>query len=133
MIVDRVKTKKILIVDDEPNIVLALKYLLQDEGYQTREAYDGQSGFSIALEWKPDLAMLDIMMPEIDGLEVARRIRNQTDLNNVQILFLTAKGTSADRIEGYQAGAELYIVKPFDNNHILEKVAELLDVENSFT
>jgi len=51
----------------------------------------------------------------------------------VQILFLTAKGTSADRIEGYQAGAELYIVKPFDNNHILEKVAELLDVENSFT
>ena len=123
------RAKKILIVDDEPNIVLALKYLLEDEGYEINECYDGQSGFQTTLDWKPDLVLLDVMMPGLDGYSVARKIREKLELQDIQIIFLTAKGTARDKMEGYDSGAELYIVKPFDNEHIIEKVGEVLGTE----
>lgn len=121
------RAKKILIVDDEPNIVLALKYLLQDEGYDTCECYDGDSALQQARQWQPDLVLLDVMMPGMDGLMVAKQIRENENMDHVPIIFLTAKGTSRDKLEGYEAGAELYLVKPFDNENIISKVAELLE------
>lgn len=119
---------KILIVDDEPNIVLALRYLMEGEGYQTNYCYDGETALELVTKIIPDLVILDVMMPGLDGFSVAKQIRNQTILDNTSIIFLTAKGTSADKIEGYDSGAESYIVKPFDNDEILEKVKEVLSL-----
>ncbi|MFZ1581297.1 MAG: response regulator [Saprospiraceae bacterium] len=121
-------SKRILIVDDEPNIVLALKYLMEDVGFEVHCAYNGESAVDMALELVPDLIILDVMMPGRDGFSVAKYIRNQEELSHTIILFLTAKGTSQDKMEGYDSGAESYIVKPFDNDEIVFKVQEALGV-----
>lgn len=118
--------KKILIVDDEPNIVLALKTLLDDQKYVIEYCYDGTSAIEYLHYSKPDLVLLDVMMPGIDGYSVAKYIRNEPSLDHTNIIFLTAKGTKEDKMEGYDSGAEYYIVKPFDNEDVLSKVNELL-------
>ena len=94
-------SKKIMIVDDEPNIVLALKFLMEDEGYDVHYCYDGETAVENVMKVTPDLTA---------------------------IIFLTAKGASKDKIEGYDSGAETYIVKPFDNDEIVAKVREVLSV-----
>lgn len=119
--------KKILLVDDEPNIVLALQYLMEDEGFEVHCCYDGETAISMVGDLMPNACILDVMMPGIDGYTVAKFIRNQEHLNDTSIIFLTAKGTSTDRMEGYDSGAESYIVKPFDNDQILDKVRELFN------
>lgn len=124
-----VNRKKILIVDDEPNIVLAIQYILDDIRFEVFTASDGESGLKLATSIHPDLIILDVMMPGIDGYEVGKKIRNMETMDDVQILFLTAKGTRPDKEEGYASGAELYLVKPFDNDELLEKVLYLLDLE----
>ncbi len=121
-------SKKILIVDDEPNIVLALKYLMEDAGFDVYCAYNGDEAVDIVSDLMPDLIILDVMMPGRDGFSVAKYIRNREELSNTIILFLTAKGTSKDKMQGYDSGAESYIVKPFDNDEIVEKVQEALGV-----
>ncbi|MBK8625983.1 MAG: response regulator [Saprospiraceae bacterium] len=118
--------KKIMIVDDEPNIVLALKYLLEEEGFDVHCYYDGDTAIENVAKVVPDLIILDVMMPGKDGFSVAKYIRNQSSLENTAIIFLTAKGTSQDKIEGYDSGAESYIVKPFDNDEIVAKVHDIL-------
>jgi len=121
-------SKKIMIVDDEPNIVLALKFLMEEEGFDVKYFYDGDTAIENVTKVVPDLIILDVMMPGKDGFSVAKYIRNQPALENTAIIFLTAKGTSKDKIEGYDAGAESYIVKPFDNDEIVSKVHEVLGV-----
>lgn len=121
--------KKILIVDDEPNIVLALRLLMEDEGYEVHYCYDGETAVQVVGKIIPDLIVLDVMMPGIDGFSVAKFIRNQEKLENTAILFLTAKGTSQDKMEGYDSGAESYIVKPFDNEVIVAKVYDILSLK----
>ena len=118
--------KKVLIVDDEPNIVLALRMLLEDEGYDIEYCYDGITGIENLDGFRPDLVLLDVMMPGIDGFTLAKYIRGKNHLDHTNIIFLTAKGTKDDKMEGYDSGAESYIVKPFDNDAVLEKVKELL-------
>ena len=118
--------KSILIVDDEPNIVLALRVLLEDQGYEIDYCYDGTSAIEYLNSFRPDLVLLDVMMPGVDGFTVAKHIRNIENLEHTIIIFLTAKGTKDDKMEGYDSGAEYYIVKPFDNDKILAKVSELL-------
>ncbi len=120
--------KKILIVDDEPNIVLALRYLLEEEGFQVSYCYDGETALRMLTEFIPDLVVLDIMMPGMDGYSVAKFIRNQEVLDKSLIIFLTAKGTTQDKMEGYDSGAEVYIVKPFDNDEFVARVHEVLSV-----
>lgn len=122
-------SKKIMIVDDEPNIVLALKFLMEEEGFDVSCYYDGESAVENVIKIIPDLIILDVMMPGRDGFSVAKYIRNQPILENTAIIFLTAKGTSQDKMEGYNSGAESYMVKPFDNDEIVAKVYEVLGVK----
>ena len=114
------KKKKILIVDDEKPIVEILTYNLQKEGYETIEAYDGEQAITLALTKKPDLILLDIMLPKVDGLTVCKRIRHT--LSNVPILILSAKDEEIDKILGLELGADDYITKPFSVRELMARV-----------
>lgn len=119
--------KTILIVDDEQTIVDILVYNLRKEGYNTIEASDGISAVDIALKEKPDLILLDIMLPKLDGLSVCKRIKNSL---NVPILMLTAKDGEIDKILGLELGADDYITKPFSVRELVARVkANLRKVE----
>lgn len=102
------ETKKVLVVDDEQAIIDVLVYNLQKEGYETLEATDGVTAVNIALEQKPDLMLLDIMLPKMDGLTVCKRVKNYL---NIPILMLTAKDAEIDKIVGLELGADDYITK----------------------
>lgn len=119
--------KTILIVDDEPPIRDILVYNLEKEGYKTIEASDGVTAVNIALEQSPDLILLDIMLPKLDGLSVCKRIKNSL---NVPILMLTAKDGEIDKILGLELGADDYITKPFSVRELVARVkANLRKVE----
>ncbi|MBE5806231.1 MAG: response regulator transcription factor [Clostridiales bacterium] len=111
--------KTILIVDDEQPIVDILVYNLQREGYETLEANDGEEGVKIALEKKPDLILLDIMLPKMDGLAVCKRIRHSL---NIPILMLSAKDEEIDKILGLELGADDYVTKPFSVRELMARV-----------
>lgn len=110
---------KILIVDDEPNIVDILKANLEREGYETIEAYDGEVALKKGLEESPDLILLDCMLPLMDGFEVCRRLRHKT---SVPIIMLTAKTEEIDKIVGLELGADDYVTKPFSVREVIARV-----------
>ncbi len=115
----KVDTKTILIVDDEQPIIDILVYNLKKEGYSTIEASDGLTAIDMALEQKPDLILLDIMLPKLDGLSVCKRIKNSL---NVPIIMLTAKDGEIDKILGLELGADDYITKPFSVRELVARV-----------
>ena len=116
---EMITEKTILIVDDEKPIVDILVYNLEKEGYKTIEANDGISAVNIALEQRPDLILLDIMLPKLDGLTVCKKIKNAL---NVPILMLTAKDSEIDKILGLELGADDYITKPFSVRELVARV-----------
>ena len=117
---------KILVVDDEPNIVLILEFLLQREGYHVEKAYNGLQALELANTFLPDIIVLDVMMPGMDGFEVARKMRSNPVLESAKIVFLTAKGTQRDKESGYANGAEYYMIKPFDNDEFVNTINEIM-------
>ena len=116
--------ERILIVEDETPMCTALADLLAGEGYRPLTAADGESGLRRALEDKPDLILLDVMLPKLDGFAVCTELRRLT--NNVPVLMLTAKGQIEDRVTGLDAGADDYLVKPFSTAELLARVRALL-------
>lgn len=111
--------KKVLIVDDERNIVEILKFNLQKDGFDTLEAYDGEAGLEMALSQKPDLILLDIMLPKMDGFTVCRKIRQ---VQSTPILMLTAKEEEVDKVLGLELGADDYITKPFSPRELMARI-----------
>ena len=116
--------KKILIVEDEQNIVDILSFNLGREGYDTVEAYDGPTGLKLALEENPDLILLDLMLPGMDGFDVCRQIRQAGQAT--PILMLTAREEEADKVLGLELGADDYITKPFDAKEVLARIKAVL-------
>lgn len=117
---------RVLIVDDEPNIVLALELLMKKEGYEVHTVADGDRAVQAARELRPDLILLDIMIPKMDGYAVCQKIRSDADLKGISIIMLTAKGREVEREKGLALGADLYITKPFSTRQVVLKVKELL-------
>jgi len=120
--------KKILIADDNENIREALTYLLEDEGYSLSTAKDGAETLVKTRELHPDILFLDIMMPEINGYDVCRIIKNDPELKRIYVIMLTAKGQVAEQERGRAAGADEYIVKPFSPMEILAKIKDILKI-----
>lgn len=117
---------KVLVADDEPNIVISLEYLLKREGYTVTVAKDGQEALdAIALE-RPDLVLLDVMMPRKSGFEVCQAVRANEALQSIKILMLTAKGRDTDVAKGLALGADGYMTKPFSTRELVSKVAQML-------
>jgi two-component system response regulator MprA len=117
---------KVLVVDDEDNIIELIRLGLRYEGFQVEVASDGEQGITLAQRINPDLVILDLMMPGIDGLEVTRRLRSNPTTRDVPILMLTAKDEVGDRILGLQTGADDYLTKPFDFYELLERIKAIL-------
>jgi DNA-binding response OmpR family regulator len=120
------KDIKILIVDDEPNIVVAIEFLLIQAGYTIEKAFNGQEAMEKVTSFNPNIIVLDVMMPEMDGFETARQIRLMEGKDDIRIVFLTAKGTQQDRKTGYSVGGEIYLIKPFDNDILVSTIDELV-------
>lgn len=118
--------KKVLIVDDEPNILMSLEFLMKKQGYKVFIARDGHEALDIIRQETPDLIILDIMMPEVDGYEVCRHIRESNEFPQTRIVFLSAKSKSSEIEKGYQIGADLYITKPFSTRNLVKSIQELL-------
>jgi two-component system alkaline phosphatase synthesis response regulator PhoP len=117
--------KKILIADDNENIREALTYLLEDEGYKLWLAKDGADALRKVREIHPDILFLDIMMPEINGYDVCRTIKNDPELKKTYVIMLTAKGQVSEQERGKEVGADEYIVKPFSPMQILSKIKKI--------
>ena len=119
--------KKILIVDDEPGIVVALQFLMEQQGYNVTTAESGEFALDLIYQFKPDLILLDIMLPGIDGWEVCEIVRLNPDYQNIRIIFLTAKTREVDIAKGLTLGGDAYFTKPFSNVELVAKVKELLE------
>ena len=123
---DDVVEGKILLVEDDQNIARLISYNLDKNGYDCRIAVDGEQGFNMVKEFKPDLIISDIMMPEVDGFEFRTMLMEEEDYKNIPFIFLTAKGAEEDILKGYELGIQDYIVKTSSPKVILAKVAALL-------
>ena len=119
--------KEILIVDDEPGVVVPVQFLMEQQGYKVIIANSGEDALALIYKYKPNLVLLDIMLPGIDGYEVCEIVRLNANYRDVNIVFLTAKGREAEIAKGLALGADAYITKPFSNAALVAKVKELLE------
>ena len=117
---------KILIADDEPNILISLEYLMKREGFDVTLARDGQEAIDAILRDRPDLVLLDVMMPRKTGLEVCQEVRADPQLQGLLILMLTAKGRDTDVAKGLALGADAYVTKPFSTKDLVARVRSML-------
>lgn len=118
--------KKVLIADDEPNIVISLEFLMQRNGYEVMTAPDGEQALRLLDAFRPDLILLDIMLPLRNGFEVCQRIREHPGWKNTRIVMLTAKGREVEVTKGLALGADVYITKPFSTQELLASVRQLI-------
>ena len=118
--------KSILIVEDESGVVVAIQFLMEQLGYSVLVAEKGEDALDLVYQYKPDLVLLDIMLPGMSGWEVCECIRTNPEYRNVKIVFLTARGDEAEIARGLALGANAYITKPFNNDYLIAKVKALL-------
>ncbi|MBF0272903.1 MAG: response regulator [Magnetococcales bacterium] len=121
---------EILIVDDAPNIVLSLEFLMKKEGFSVRSVGDGDAALQAVEERKPDLVLLDVMIPKKNGYEVCEAIRADSRYQGVRIIMLTAKGREVEQEKGLALGADDYVTKPFATRELVLKVREMLGLKN---
>lgn len=119
-------TRRILIVDDEPNIVASLEFLMRGDDYDVRVARNGEEALLLAERFRPDLVLLDVMMPQRSGFEVCRRIRENPSFRDMKIVMLTARGRDVERDKGLKSGANAYVTKPFSTKELMITVRGLL-------
>ena len=119
-------SQSILIVDDESYIVTSLSYVMKNAGFEVDSAGDGEEALEKVKAKAPDLVILDIMMPKLDGFEVCKAIRANPDWNSVRIIMLTAKGRDSEREKGLELGADDYLTKPFSTRDILQRAKDVL-------
>jgi DNA-binding response OmpR family regulator len=118
---------RILIVDDEPNIVISLEYLMKKEGFDIAVATDGDAALRQAADFRPDLILLDVMMPKKSGFEVCQALRADPAQAAVKIIMLTAKGRETEVVKGLALGADAYITKPFSTQNLVVRIKSLLE------
>lgn len=118
--------KKILLVDDEPNIIMSLEYTFKKQNFEVFIARDGQEALEILKTEQPDLIILDIMMPNVDGYATIESVKKNEKLSNCKVIFLSAKNKESDIEKGMQLGADAYMTKPFSIKKLVEQVNELL-------
>ncbi|MCX7662927.1 MAG: response regulator [Tepidimonas fonticaldi] len=121
--------KRVLIVDDEPNILISLEFLMKREGYEVQVARDGEEGLALAGSWRPDVVLLDVMMPRKSGFDVCQAIRADAALAGMRIVMLTAKGRDTDVAKGIALGADAYLTKPFSTQELVRRVRELMGAQ----
>jgi len=119
-------SKRVLIADDEPNIVTPLEFLMEQVGLEVRVARNGHEVLELAAAFQPDLILLDVMMPGLNGYEVCQRLKSDPTLRQVRVLMLSAKGRDVEVAKGLELGADAYITKPFSTRELVSKVRELL-------
>jgi len=118
--------KKILVVDDDPYILMSLEFLMKKEGYEVKVARNGTEALAIISSELPQLVLLDIMMPDVDGYAICKHIKNTKKLKDIKVVFLSAKSKESDIQKGYDLGASLYVTKPFSTRELMKKVNELV-------
>jgi DNA-binding response OmpR family regulator len=118
--------KRVLIADDEPNIVTSLEFLMEEAGLEVQIARNGQEALELAASFAPDLVLLDVMMPVLNGYEVCQRLKTDPRTRHVRVLMLSAKGRDVEIAKGLELGADGYITKPFSTRELVAKVQELL-------
>ena len=121
-----VRSKTILIAEDEPSIVVSLEFLLRNAGYEVAVARDGEEALRLIGTIRPDLIVLDIMLPSVSGFEVCRSIREDRSTRDTRVLMLTARGRESEMQKGMAAGADAYMTKPFSTKELMEVVKRLL-------
>ncbi|MCB2171078.1 MAG: response regulator [Deltaproteobacteria bacterium] len=121
--------KKILIVDDEPNIIVPLEFLMEQNNYDVKVAETGEKAIDLLENYNPDLILLDIMLPGMDGYEVCQKIKMNPHFKTMKIVFLSAMARTIDIAKGMGLAADDYITKPFSNAHVVARVNELLKDE----
>ena len=119
--------KKVLIAEDESNILVSLEFLMEKSGYEIRTVADGEQALRVAREFHPDLLLLDVMLPLRNGFEVCQLVREAPELIAMKIVMLTAKGRDTEVAKGLALGADAYITKPFATKDLLETIKRLLD------
>ena len=120
--------KRVLVVDDEPNIVMSLEFLMRRAGFEVQVARNGKEAIEALQGTPPDLLLLDVMMPELDGYEVCERVRARPEWNRTKIIMLTARGREVERECGLSLGADAYVTKPFSTRDLVEKAKKMLGV-----
>lgn len=118
---------KILVVDDDPYILMSLEFLMRKNGFDVMIARNGTETLELLEQNTPDVVLLDIMMPDVDGYAICKHIRNTEKHKHCKVVFVSAKSKETDIQKGYDLGAELYITKPFSNKDLVNKITSLLD------
>jgi len=119
-------TKKILVVDDDPYILMSLEFLMKKNGFEVMVARNGTEALEIVEKQVPDIVLLDIMMPDVDGYAICKHIKTSKKLKEAKVVFMSAKSKETDIQKGYDLGASLYVTKPFSTRQLLKQVQELI-------